>query len=256
VDQVTEDVVRIGGLEFRGGEGFEGFYLGSDGIVGWDDSPDIRFDSIDRANRDGEFDVPVYYGARVLTVSGFCYANSSEKLGYYRNRLIGLTQDLTRVDVTQHGVTTFGQGAMAAASKFQVDIPGRRAAYQFSRRFPNPLKYGHENHEQSDANGFAVVSHYGNTDAASRLVVTGSAPSWDVTARGMTVAVSRALQSGQTHVYDLRTGVLTINGSPAPAGSLTQADTWTVPAGDAVGFRLHVGSGNGTLDVYTRDTYI
>jgi len=258
VDQVTEDIVRIGGLEFRGGEGFDGFYIAPDGLIGWDDSPDVRFDTIDRDNGDGEHDVPVYYGARVLTVSGFCYADSSEKLGYYRDRLIGLLANNMRVDVTLHGVTTFGQGAMAAASKFQVDIAGRRAMYQFSRRFRDPCKYGDLNTSETvSGDDRGTIRHYGNTWASSELTITGSDAAGYIIVgpSGRRIDVNVPLTAGVPHTFDTGTGMLRVGGS-VRYGALGRVDLWRTAPGKTTAYGVG-GTGSTTRIVArTRDTYI
>ncbi|PZE66889.1 hypothetical protein DEI83_06155 [Curtobacterium sp. MCBD17_021] len=259
VDDVPEDIVRIGGLEFRGGEGFDGFYISPNGLVGWDDSPEVRFDSIDRENGDGEFEAPVYYGARVLTVSGFCYADSSEQLGVYRDRLMGIVANTTRVEVTLHGRTTYGQGAMAAASKFEVDIPGRRAAYQFSRRFPDPYKYGQLHTSDTAVGGgdSVTVLHYGNTWATSLLTITGTDPDGYtiVGPGGRRVDITAPLTANAPHTFDTATGLLRVGGS-IRYGALGRADLWRTAAGRPTTVGIGGTSSSTKLVATTRDTYI
>jgi hypothetical protein len=258
VDQVTEDVVRIGGLEFRGGEGFDGFYISPDGLVGWDDTPEVRFDSIDRANGDGEYEVPVYFGARVLTVAGFCYADSSEQLGAYRDRLMGLLANAVQVEVTLHGVTTSGQGAMASASKFQVDIPGRRAAYQFSRRFRDPHKYGLLNTSDTvKGDDLATVRHYGNTWASSVLTISGQdADGYTIVGPGgRRVDVTAPLTSGTPHTYDTGTGLLRVGGA-VQYGALGRADVWQTAPGKTTTVGIGNTGSTTTIVARTVDTFI
>jgi hypothetical protein len=256
VDLEPEDVVRMGGIDFHGGEGFDGFYMGAEGLVGWDDSPDVRFDAIQRENADGDYDVPVYFGARVVTVSGFCYAKSSAELGVYRNRLMGVPAGSTRVTATVHGLTTFADGSMAAASKFQVDIPGRRAAYQFSRRCVNPKRYGGLNESVSAGDGTFTTSHYGNARAATKFIVAGTGDRWRITGPGgRSVLVTQRLYDGHPHVYDMLTGQLSIEGA-VQYGGVDTADSWTIPPGRTLQHTLSVSGGSATATALTYDTYI
>jgi hypothetical protein len=257
---LPEDIVQIGDLRFRGGEGSKGFFISRDGLVGWDDSPDVRFDAVQRENADGEFDVPVFYGVRTLTVSGFCYASSSQELGVFRNRLMGLSPNRLLTAVTLHGTKTTAYGAMSAASKFQVDMPGRRAAYQLTRRFVDPRQYGATN-TAAGGTGVAVKTfHYGNAPAASVLVVSGSDPGgYTITGPGgRTIVVSRSLDAGQPHTIDMATGLLFIGGV-VQYGAMDSADMWVVPPGKTVSQQTNVSSVDGRshiLTITTRDTYI
>ncbi|WIB25432.1 hypothetical protein [Curtobacterium sp. MCSS17_015] len=254
--------ITLPGLEVLGrpldGSPPDGVYLGPDGFEGWDDTPDMRRETVQRVAAAGDFDATGYADARVVSLSGLIVSPSEARTQYWTERLTGVLSGGTteKITVRRNGTVRFASGGLVKTKVVTRARARHVADWQMQLWFPNPFKYGDENHVQSDDVGFAVVSHYGNAAASPLLVVTGSAPGWDVAARGMRVSVTRALQPGQKHVYDLRTGLLTINGSPAPAGSLDEADTWTVPAGDAIGHRLQVGSGTGTLDVYTPDTYI
>jgi hypothetical protein len=251
-----EDVIRVGGLDFHGGAGFDGFYISDDGLAGWDDSPPVRFDAVERQNADGDYDVPVYFGARVVTVSGYCYANSAEELGVYRNRLMGIPISSTRITGAVHGLTTFTDGAMAAASKFEVDIPGRRAAYQFSRRCVNPKRYGGLNESVSAGDGTFTTSHYGNARASTKFIVAGTGDRWRITGPGgRSVLVTQKLYDGHPHIYDMATGLLTIEGVVQLSGVDT-ADSWSIPSGRQLYHTLSVQNGSATATALTYDTYI
>lgn len=257
VDLTPEDVVRMDGIDFRGGEGFDGFYISAGGLVGWDDTPDVKLKSVDIDDGDGEYDTPVHYGVRVLTVSGFCYARSSEQLGAYRNRLAGVDPRTQKVQVTLHGTTTWGMGQMASASKFEVDIPGRRAAYQFSRRFVNPYRYGSLNRTGADGGDTTTVLHYGNAPATSLLTMTGSDDNGYVILgpNGRRIEVNTALQPGSPHTLDTATGVLTVGGA-VKYGALGQVDLWRTFPGTTTTVSMSNTDHGNRLTAETWDTYI
>ncbi|MDY1005750.1 hypothetical protein [Curtobacterium sp. CFBP9011] len=257
MDLTPEDIVRIDGVEFHGGEGFDGFYISAGGLVGWDDTPDVKFTSVDIDDGDGEYDTPVHYGVRVLTVSGFCYAKSSEQLGAYRNRFAGIDPRTQRVEVTLHGATTFGLGKMAAASKFEVDIPGRRAAFQLSRRFVDPYRYGRLNTTGAPGGSTTTVFHYGNAPATSLLTMTGSdANNYVILGpNGRRVEVNTPLTAGVPHTFDTASGVLTVGGA-VKYGVLGQVDLWRTFPGTQTAVGMSNTDSANQLTVETWDTYI
>lgn len=259
---IPEDVVETGGLRFSGGAGSHGFFIEEEGIVGWDDSPGVRFDSVERAHADGDFDLnEVLYNARLLTVSGLCHAGSSEELGVFRNRLMGLPTTGLRTTATTFGTTTFADGGtIAAASKFEVVVPGKIARYQFSRRFTNPRRYGRLNKSSSAADGSLTTQHYGNARASTRFVVAatpGSAGSrWRITGPGgRSIAVAAPLQPGHPHEYDMFTGQLRIDGV-VQYGAVETADTWSIPPGRILQHTLSAQGTGATVDAFTYDTYV
>jgi hypothetical protein len=255
--ELTEDIVRIGDLLFRGGAGFDGFYISEDGLTGWDDSPPVRTDSTPRQDADGEYDANVYYSARVLTVSGYCYATSAEQLNQYRNRLMGIDRDSTKVQVTLHGTTTWGYGQLAAAAKFEVEIPGRRAAYQFTRRFVDPFRYGSLRKSSAPGGGFCDVQHWGNAPATSKFLIEGSDANGYVILgpTGRRVEVNTALVSGSPHTFDLATGQLTVDGA-VKYGALGEVDLWATYPGKTTSVGLSNTDSSNKLTALTYDTYV
>ena len=255
--------IGLPGLEVLGrpldGGRPDGVYLGPDGFEGWDDSPDMRRETVQRVAAAGDFNATGYPDARVVSLSGVIVSPSEDRTQYWGERLTGVlsTGSTERITVRRGDTVRFSPGGLVKTKVVTRARARHIADWQMQLWFPDPRKYGAQNHVPGDAVGFAVVSHYGNTDASSRLVVAGTSERWRVTGPGgRSVLVTRALQAGKPHIYDLRTGRLTIDGVPAPAGSMDEADTWTVPAGVQANYQLYVGTGDATLDVYTRDTYI
>ncbi|MDT0211246.1 hypothetical protein [Curtobacterium sp. BRD11] len=256
---IPEDVFEIGGIRFTGGAGSHGFTLEEGGIVGWDDSPSVRFDAVEREHGDGDFDLnEVLYNARLLTLSGLCHARSSEELGVFRNRLTGLPSKGLKVTGTTFGTTTFADGStIAAASKFEVVVPGRLARYQLSRRFSNPRRYGRLNPVAAAGGDTAKVMHYGNAPASPVIVTSGDDGNGYVLngPGGRTIEVTIPLVSGQPHSIDLATGQLSIAGV-VRYGVFGSADMFTIPPGRTVDVSMTNTSSASRMTVNTFDTYI
>lgn len=255
-----EDFVEINGLRFRGGDGHHGFFIDLDGgLVGWDDAPAVRFEAVERAHGDGDFNLSeVLYGPRIMTVSGLCHARSSEELGVFRNRLMAIPTTGVRATVSTFGTTTFADNsATASASKFEVVVPGSIARYQLSRRFSNPRRFGSLNTVSAAGGDTAKVSHYGNAPASPVIVTSGDDSNGYVIngPGGRTIEVTIPLVSGQPHSIDLATGQLSIGGV-VRFGVFGSADMFTIPAGQLVNVSMTSTSSSSRMTVNTFDTYL
>lgn len=255
--------IALPGLEVFGrpidGTRPDGVYLGPDGFEGWDDGPEMRRETLQRAQAAGDFEAKGYPDARIVSLSGIAISGSEERTRYWGTRVTGVLNSggMGAITVRRGNSWQFGRAGLVRSSFVTRPRARHVADWQMQLWLPNPFKYGEERQMTADSQGFASVQHWGNAEASPRLVVRGNAERWRVTGKdGSSVLVVRPLRPGETHAYDLRTGVLTIDGAPAPAGSLDEADTWVVPPARAIGHQLYVGTGTGTLDVFTRDTYL
>lgn len=235
-------------------------FLSTDGFTGWDDTPDLRRNSIDRANASGEFDAPGYYTARTASLSGFVVTDSARETAAIGRRMRGLLTDgeMGRITVERDDVTEFADGRLASRTKFDVHGNDPTVAdWQMQFWFPDPRKYGALNHEVSGAGGALITRHYGNARASTRFVVTGTGPRWRITGPGgRSVAIATPLVAGHPHEYDMLTGQLRIDGV-LQYGAVETADSWSVPSGRILNHTLSVGTGgDARADAYTYDTYV
>jgi hypothetical protein len=254
----TDATLRIDEMTFWGGAGDEGFFINSDGFEGWEDTPDVRFEEVQRPDSDGDFDSEPRYAARLLIVTGKCQTRGGDrKLGLYGQQLRSLLRGKKRAHVDYQGVKSFADGRLASAVKFRTSDPGREARFQFTLRFANPRRYGALT--PLDVTGPGVVQpiyHRGNFDAAPTLIVRGSMPGYRIEGPGFTYVVDRPVTAATPHVIDNATGLLSINGV-VQFGAITSGTGWLIaPGSRPVTHKLVPVSGTGTLETRIRDTYI
>lgn len=252
--------VRVNNREFRGRRGpvRDGFVIDADGFTGWDDGVDVRREVHDIPRGHGAFDLPGYLEPRVFAAKGLCYADTPERLEWWRGVLTGLLADggSGRVVVENRGLTTWADARLATRSEF-TKIPGGATMARYRVQFwaADPRKYG-----QTRTYGPATIvaaSHFGNFPAAPLLTVTGAMPSGYTIGGpdGRTFVVSQALTSGHTHRIDMRTGRLTLDGV-LQVGAVSVGQTWGIPGGASVTHTLTPVSGTGTITVSVLDTFI
>lgn len=259
---MTLDVtVRINDVLFRSQESAvdngDGFYIDGDGFEGWDDGVDVRRDEVMRPQAHGSFDVPAFLAARVVSLTGECWASAPDRLLWFGKRLTGLLAggESGRVVVVQADGSTWATGRLAAKSTFVVNSEDTRSAfYQIQLWFADPRRFG-ESRTTSGTTSVAAF-HYGNFPAAPVLTVTGSKPSgYTITGpAGKTFTTTKPVIAGSPHTIDMATGFLSVGGV-VQSGVVTSGDTWAVPGGASVTQTLS-GSGTATLGVTVRDTYI
>lgn len=255
----SDAVLTVDGLTFWGGYGNEGFFLDDEGLQGWTDTPDVRFDSEERPGADGDFDSVSRYAGRLVIVTGTCQTQlGADKLGEYNRRLATALSGKKRAHVDYEGVKSFADGRLASPIKFRTSLPGREARVQFSLRFPDPRKYGDLVPLDVTGPGVAqVIYHRGNFGAAPQLVVRGDMPQgYRIEGPGSTYVVGRAVTAARPHVIDNATGLLSINGA-VQFGAITSGTGWVIAPGSMpLTHTLVPVSGTGTLETRLRHTYI
>ncbi len=238
----------------------KGLFVGPDGFEGWEDGGgDARRDAVDIPNGHGEFDSPVYLGARVVSVDGWALAPTPGELGHLRSRVMGLgaTGDRFQLTVDQYGVSSWAMARRGGKPSFKdagIRSGLHRASFQLQFVCVDPRRYGDEN---VFGPGTAPLAwHFGNFPAAPVLEVTGNMPSgYTVVAAARSFVVSQALTSGQTHRIDMRTGQLFRNGV-LQVGAVSQANLWTIPPGARYSHTLTPVSGSGQVKVIVLDTFV
>ena len=252
--------VQIGSVTFWGlliaQDNGEGFQINPDGFSGWDDGVDMRRDTSNMPQAFGSFDVPGFGDSRVLSLTGYCFANTPERLGWWRSRLTGIGGDggLVRVSVLHEGLTLWGDARLASKTKFDVmGSVGWVATYQLQLWFANPRKFGNT----AIFAGGVAASHYGNFPATPMHTVTGSAASgYTINGpAGKAFVVTTPVVAGHPHTVDMATGFLTVDGAIV-VGGVTQGDTWAIPGGSTATHTLTVPVGSAVLSTAVIDTYI
>jgi hypothetical protein len=239
------------------------FIIGPDGFDGWDDSTDMRREEIAIPQGHGAFDVPGFLSPRVVALSGHAVALSPEYLDEGRSVLTGLLADgdSGRIIVHGYGPTQWADGRKASKTQFKVLGSNPRVA-KFQAQFwcANPRKFGDvRRHPDGSPWPFASgepASHYGNFPATPVHVVSGAMSGYAINGpAGKAKVVTVPVVSGHPHTIDDATGYLSIDGVIV-AGGMSQADTWSIPAGAQVTHTLVPASGSGTLATTVLDTFI
>lgn len=255
---MTLDVTaRINQVLFRSREpdtgDRDGFYIDDDGFEGWNDGSDIRRDETDRPQGHGSFDVPGFLSARVVSLSGTCWADTHQKLMWFRSQLTGLLADgaAGQIVVEEGGQTRWATCRLATRTGFAVrseDI--RSAEYQIQVWCANPRQFG----ETREFAGGIPAFHRGNFPAAPVHTVTGIGADYTINGpAGKQFTVTTPVTDGHPHTIDMATGFLEVDGAVV-SGAVTQADVWSIPGGAQV---THTLTGPGlSLSTAVTDTYI
>ena len=224
------------------------------GLEGWWDSPDPKGETAERPNADGDYDLPVYNQARLITVGGNLHADSHTKLHEAMNFFTGPMRG--RFAVTGHGSTQWADAVRNSGVKF-TPVTDVFAQWQVRLKCVNPRKFGNSQ-DFVRTNGTVSVFHRGNYNALPTVVVRGSAANgYRLNGPGgLQYKVTRALVSGIPHRIEFTDGRLRVNGTVVATGA-DSADVWPVPPGQSVDFDINVLSG-GTAEatITITDTYI
>ena len=245
--------VRVGGLVFESDpRSFDSaFVVEPEGLTGWYDGPGTRGASVDRPMAHGAFDLPVFRGVRVVTVSGNVIASSEFELVKLRDSLTGLLADgeLGVLTVADSGGAQHVSVRLSGDPKFSPHPSGLEGAFQVAFKAVDPRKYG----EQHSFEGSTVqVHHYGNFTASPVIEVVGPRAAYTVSGPdGRAVQVTQALAAGQSHRIDFLKGRVYRNGS-LQFGVLSEANFWTLPPGK----RTSMSISSGSMTVHVDDTYM
>ncbi|MET0716415.1 MAG: hypothetical protein ABWY57_16030 [Mycetocola sp.] len=255
--------VHVDGIRFRGfaDARTEGFYVGEDGLEGWEDGVDARRDAIPRPRGHGDFDLPSYLAPRDISLTGFCVARNIRELAWMRSRLMGLlAEGSATISVDYQGLTTSAT-VRRGLTRPSFDSVGGELVGTFALSFwaPDPRRYGQVNLAGPEVTSVAAY-HYGNFAALPIIEVHGYNASGGYTIfgpNGKKFIVTQGLFGNDVHRIDMRTGKLTKNGV-LQIGAVSRADLWTVPPGVTVAHKIvnESSAADTNIRVYTTDTYI
>jgi len=234
--------IRYGGLTMQGDDADAlGLNISEDAFTGWDDAPDSSYDETSIPGEDGSWDVEVTLASRLVSVEGYCLADSIGKLGWWKGALNGqMARPAARPFVVEKFETVQWALAHAVGVKFPVFGGQTFADFKMDFWMPNPRIFGATG---IFAEGQAAVQ-YGNRGATPVFTVNGTRPSGYTIGGpgGRVLTVIAPVVTGHPHVFDMATGELTIDGALVD-GKVTVGDTWQVPPGTAWTHTITGGSG-------------
>jgi len=224
-------------------------------LEGWWDSPEIRGDAEDRPYQDGEFDLPVYNQARLITINGNLHADSHAQLHEAMNFLTGPMSG--RLTVTGHGVVQWADAKRNSGVKF-TPVTDVFAQWQVRLKCPDPRKFGNSVTTAVATGSPVTVSHRGNYNAMPKFIVRGDMPGgYTITVDGWNYTVTSALVTGQPHRIDYDNGRLYRNGVLTQGSVGIVTTTQPIPPGKSVAVGLYpFTTGSGSADMTIIDTFI
>lgn len=242
--------LRLEGLEFVGGSGRPRYTVAA--ISGLE-SVGIRREDTERPNAHGSFPAHGFFDARRISWSGLVLTDSHAEQEHAIRALSGLLGGGT-ARLAAQGSSTVWADVRRVSVEAQVVTPGKVASYSIAVEAPDPFLYGETETFGPDTS--VTVYHYGNTDAAPDVTVTGTmASGYRVNGPGgAQYIVSQALTAGQTHRIDFNTGWLYRDGV-LQQGAVSRAETFTIPAGVASTMSLIPVSGSGLMTVKLTETF-
>lgn len=219
---------RYGGLHLLGARS-QRYGLFITETSGWIESVKAVYDEVPVPGGNGSFDVPVYLSSRLVRAKGFCKAESFETLDWFHGAVTGqLGGEATRPFVAEHlGATEWAMGQCVRADF--TPLGGQlRAEWQMDFWMPKPEKFG-------DIEVFGegeAAEHRGNTGAPPVFTITGIRPAGYTIhgPGGRVLKVTRPLAAGSTHVYDMATSELLVDGALVDGG-VEIPGSWALPRG-------------------------
>ncbi|WP_157875080.1 hypothetical protein [Arthrobacter sp. PAMC 25486] len=204
---------------------------------------------MDRENSDGEYDLPTYNAARVVTVTGNLQARSHMDMHEAMNFLTGPMRG--RLQVSGHSSTQWADAKRNAGVKF-TPITDTLATWQVPLRCPDPAKYG-DRHTYDLAPNVAVSAfHRGNYAASPVVQVNGPlVGGFTITHPGGLYTALGDLGAGGWVRVDFATGRLRLNGNDR-SDLVTRADLFKVLPGNNASVKISKGTGY----VEVIDTYM
>jgi len=243
--------VRVGSVVFNGGAGQDGFYIRAlKGLGG----VGVRSDSVPRPQAHGEFDVPVFRTARVVSMEGPCISGSAEVMQHREDMFTAILSEgqSGQVVFDMPGGPRWGMARLADTPEFDPEIWGQRSQYLIQFKFANPRLFGSS---KSFASGESAY-HYGNFPATPVFTVSGTMSGYTINGPGgKKFTVTAAVTAGNPHTIDMATGLLTVGGVTV-FGAVSRADTWAIAGGAQVVNTLVPLTGSGTLAAKVTDTFL
>lgn len=233
------------------------------GLDGWWSSPEPKGGDSSRPNADGDFDTPVKYEARYITITGSLRAKSHELQHHASDRFTGLVRTRARMQVVGHGDPQWVDVVRASALKMEP-VTDTYAKWQVRLKAPDPRKFGKVHIEELTGGRSRSLYHYGNTEAAPLVEIRGPITGgYQINSNdGRVFRVNSGIASGARHTIDMNDGLLRVNGR-VQAGLVGQADVWKIPPGLLpsggtlnMALRPDVASETPVGSVYITDTYV
>ena len=222
---------------------------------GWYDSPEIKGETVAHDDADGDYDLPIYNEARLITVGGTLRATNRADLLSGRNKLAGRMAGRLQVEDTQ-GIL-WAEAKRNSKLRF-VLVNDNLANWQVRLKCVDPRKFGDtRTWSGSVGSNAANIFHRGNYNATPQFVVSGSMPGgYTLTIRGQVFNVTAPLVSGHPHSIDYGTGRLRIDGAIVHGG-LGWGFTPLVPPGVITALSIEpITTGTATAQLTLLDTYI
>lgn len=223
-------------------------------LTGWWDSPEPKGEEADRPNADGEYELPVFNEARLISVTGALHTAGHDETHEAMAWLTGAMSG--RFQVAGHGPELWCNAVRSTGVKF-APVTDTYAQWQVRLKARDPRKFGEKRFFTANTMENVAIHHKGNYRATPKFTITGSMPGgYTLTVAGRSYIVSRALTTSQPHTVDYRDGRLHVGGSLVATGVMSsqiqlvdpgQRDTLSIAA-------RTTGSGSVTAELI--DTYI
>lgn len=225
--------------------------------VGWDETPETKGDEEERANADGALDLPVRFGARLITHTGHLHTLSHDLMHDAMHHFNGAMTG--RHQVEGHGPTLWANARRKGSPRFDI-VTDTFVQWQVQLRAVDPRKYGHARTFTAAVNAPTQVFHRGNYPAIpDDVIVRGDMPGgYTIGLDGWGYQVSVPLVNAQPHRIDYRTGILYVNGV-ITQNSVGNTNLTTVRPGIEIGVGLGLfplAGGTGSMEMTIPDTYI
>lgn len=220
-------------------------------MEGWWDSPAEKTQQVSREHADGDYDLPVHYQSRYVTLTGIFIADNEAKMFQGMNRFTGLLRSLGRLQVVGYGVP---QWANVRRSSGLTITPATDTICRWQARVkaPDSRKFGDRATFDMTPGSTVTVFHRGNYDATPVIQINGPLTGGATITHpfGQYTFLGDLALGGWVRV-DMNTGRLKLNGNDR-SDLITRADLCTVPPGSTAPFSINRGTGY--VEIY--DSYI
>lgn len=250
----TENIILDG--QKLSGEDHYGEWITSS-LDGWWSSPEPKGENVARENADGDFDLPTFYEARYITITGSLRAKNHEAQHQAINRFTALVRRRARLQVLGHGAAQWADVVRASGFKMEP-ITDTYAQWQLRLKSPDPRKFGDMNTFTLNSGTANGVFHRGNYWATPKYTIRGSMPGgYTLHLAGTYYTVGRALVSTAPHTIDFRNGRLYVGGVLTSGGIAAAANLTLVgPGGVPTAGIEPTTTGTAVATMELLDTYI
>lgn len=211
-------------------------------VDGWFKTPPTKGESGERPGADGEFDLPVQYGARSLVITGRVLCRSAQDAAAARARVLGLLGSPGRLQVTDASGTTLWAD-IKRNGQILTDLTGTMVRFTIEAKAVDPRKFGNLATFNFASGSPAQVYHWGNYQARPVIQVNGPLTGGaTITHPGGQYTFLGDLIAGGWVRVDMNTGRLRLNGNDR-SDLITRADLYAVQPGAKAQFSISNGAG-------------